>query len=319
MALAVTAQYDGARAALRYLANTQGRDGAWPAMTTRTVVIDSTRDSNHAAYLATGLWFLHTSRSQEDFLAEMWPTLERAIEFVVDLQDESGAIWWATDEAGAIWPAPLVTGCSSIHGSLVSAERIAELLGYDRPHWGAARRDLATALRDMNGVFSDAPILELPGRFSMDWYYPILGGALRGEAARRRIVEGVDTYLGGPGCRCVTDRPWCTVAETCELIIALDACGFSDKARELFEWVHTLREEDGGYWTGITYPDGLLWPVERPSWTAATVILAADVLKGESPTSQFFRDLEGDDEEEDLILPPPTLRRPPELPTTPAF
>ena len=68
MALAVTAQYDGARAALRYLARTQGPDGAWPAMTKRTSVIDATRDSNHAAYLATGLWFLHQSRPQPDFL-----------------------------------------------------------------------------------------------------------------------------------------------------------------------------------------------------------------------------------------------------------
>jgi hypothetical protein len=293
MALAVTGQYGAARAAFRYLARTQGSDGAWDAMTNPTAVLDPTRDSNHAAYLATGLWFLHRSRPHEDFLAEMWPTLDRAIGFVIGLQEESGAIWWATDAEGNAWPAPLVTGCSSIHGSLLSAERIAELLGHERPEWTRARRSLATALRSGNGVFHDAPIVDPVGHFSMDWYYPVLGGAVRGEAARRRISDGEETYLDGPGCRCVIDRPWYTVAETCELVLALDACGLGDRARELFEWVHTLRGEDGGYWTGIPHPDGLLWPVARPSWTAATVILAADALSGESPTSSFFRDLVG--------------------------
>jgi hypothetical protein len=73
--------------------------------------------------------------------------------------------------------------------------------------------------------------------------------------------------------------------------MALDACGLVDEAQWLFEWVHTLREEDGGYWTGITHPDRILWPEERPTWTAASVILAADTLTGDSPTSSFFRDL----------------------------
>jgi hypothetical protein len=94
----------------------------------------------------------------------------------------------------------------------------------------------------------------------------------------------------------VVDRPWYTVAETCELAITLDACGDSERAREVFSWVHARRDDDGGYWTGTVLVEGsgVVWPEERPTWTAATVVLAADVLTGDSPTSGFFRDLGAD-------------------------
>jgi hypothetical protein len=227
----------------------------------------------------------------------MWPTLDRAISFVLRLQDESGAIWWAVDAAGNVWPAPLVAGSASIHGSLVCATRIAETLGHRRPHWPRARQRLASCLRDEHEVFHTTPVVEPPGRFSMDWYYPILGGAVRGAEAAARLGRDWHAFLGdaGWGCRCVRERPWYTVAETCELVIALDACGLSGEAHALYDWVHTLREDDGGYWTGITtHPERLYWPEERPTWTAAAVILAADVLAGESPTSGFFRELSAD-------------------------
>lgn len=292
MALACCARHDEAKAAFRYLARAQGADGAWPSAIAAGAIVDPTRDSNHAAYLATGLWYFHQARQDVDFLAEMWPALERAIGFVLRLQDESGAIWWAVDAAGNAWPAPLIAGSSSVHGSLVCAERVADLLGHDRSHWRTARQRLAAALREEHAVFRSAPIKEPPGRYSMDWYYPILGGAVRGPAALGRLAEGSSVFLDtGFGCRCVRERRWYTVAETCELVIALGACALSDAAAALFEWVHSLREEDGSYWTGIAYPEALHWPEERPTWTAATVILAADVLSDRAATSGFFREL----------------------------
>jgi hypothetical protein len=128
----------------------------------------------------------------------------------------------------------------------------------------------------------------------MDWYYPVLGGALRGAAARARLDAGYDFWVrDGLGCRCVADRPWFTVAETCELAITLDACGDSERARDLLGWVQARREDDGGYWTGtvVVEGSGVVWPEERPTWTSATVVLASDVLRGDSPTSGFFREL----------------------------
>ena len=65
----------------------------------------------------------------------------------------------------------------------------------------------------------------------MDWYYPILGGALRGRAADARIDERWgDFVVDGLGIRCVDDRPWVTGAETCELVLALDALGDRDRS-----------------------------------------------------------------------------------------
>ncbi|MGH7903984.1 MAG: prenyltransferase, partial [Candidatus Dormibacteraceae bacterium] len=128
-------------------------------------------------------------------------------------------------------------------------------------------------------------------RYSMDWYYPVLGGALSGAAAEERIGARWDEFVvEGAGVRCVADRPWVTAAETCELVLALDAVGWDEEARRLFRWVQRLRGEDGGYWTGVTFPEAELWPPERPAWTSGAVLLAADALCGTSLTSGLFRD-----------------------------
>jgi hypothetical protein len=50
-----------------------------------------------------------------------------------------------------------------------------------------------------------------------------------------------------------------------------------------------LREADGSYWTGLVYADGKRWPVERTTWTAATVVLAADAISRTTPGSGIFR------------------------------
>jgi hypothetical protein len=294
MALTAVERYPEARAAFRYLQGSQLPEGAWPSLATPEEVLDPARDSNHAAYLASGLWFYHLATSDTDLLAELWPTLERAIDFVVGLQEPDGVLRWAADPEGNTWPAPLLAGSSSAYGSLQCAARIAQRLGHERPHWETARSRLGEVLRGDLSEFLEADVPQPPGHFGMDWYYPVLGGALRNGAGLARLAEDFDFWVRDLyGCRCVAPRPWYTVAESCELAIALDACGLSDDARELAAWVDRRREDDGGYWTGTVLVDGegVIWPEERPTWTAATVILAADALAGDSPTSGFFRSL----------------------------
>lgn len=292
MGLAAAGWYEEARRAFRFLRDTQEADGAWPASSNADGLIDGTHETNHAAYLATGLWHYYLAANDAAFLKEMWPALERAFAFVMSMRAPDGTVHWAVDPSGNVWRAPLITGCASIHGSLLCAQRIARVLGQDRPLWDEVRYELATILREREDVFRDASVPEGPGRYSMDWYYPILGGALRGEAARARLQAERERFIGeGIGCRCVADRAWFTVAESCELVMALDACGLDEQARSLLEWVQRLRCKDGGYWMGISYPNQLRWPPERPSWTAATVILANDALARTSATSGFFRDL----------------------------
>jgi hypothetical protein len=125
----------------------------------------------------------------------------------------------------------------------------------------------------------------------MDWYYPILGGAVRGTVAHERIRERWNDFVvDGLGIRCVDHRPWVTGAETCELVLALDALGSSTRAKELFASMQHLRDPDGSYWTGLVYTDGERWPVEKSSWTSAAVVLAADALSRTTGGSGLFRD-----------------------------
>ena len=52
-----------------------------------------------------------------------------------------------------------------------------------------------------------------------------------------------------------------------------------DTASDLLRWTGTHRRDDGSYWTGIVYPDDLMFPFdEHTSYTAAAVILAADAI-----------------------------------------
>src|SRR6201985_1222928 len=124
----------------------------------------------------------------------------------------------------------------------------------------------------------------------MDWSYPILGGALRGPAAAARITQRWNDFVvGGLGIRCVADRPWVTGAETCELVMALDAIGHRSAAHRQFAAMQHLREEDGSYWTGLVFADGKRWPEERTTGTGAAMILAADALSDTTGGSGIFR------------------------------
>jgi hypothetical protein len=133
----------------------------------------------------------------------------------------------------------------------------------------------------------------------MDWYYPVLGGVLLGEVGRDRLADRFDTFIDeGRGVRCVKDRPWITVAETCECVLAHLAVGERETAERLFSWVQQYRVESGRYWTGTVYPDLSHFPAdEQSTYTAAAVVLGADGLWGQGPTSALFTD-------HDAVLPP---------------
>jgi hypothetical protein len=294
MGLTALGHIEAARAAYRFLARTQESSGAWAAERVGGHVTRVSQETNHAAYIATGVQHLQCAAPDADFLAEVWPAVERAIDFCVSLQLPSGAIAWAVKN-GKAWRSPLLTGSSSIHGSLVCALRIAERLDYDRPAWRKALQKLGRVLREDPDVFMNTDLPEKPGRYSMDWYYPVLGGALRGDAARARLLDPalLPAFVQeGVGCRCVRDQPWYTVAETCELVLSLDAAGLPARARDMLGWTRAQRTDNGAYWTGATHPEGIIFPeAEQTTWTASAVVLANDAVRDDSVTSAFFRDL----------------------------
>ncbi|HEY5246878.1 MAG TPA: hypothetical protein VIJ15_00305, partial [Dermatophilaceae bacterium] len=187
-------------------------------------------------------------------------------------------------ETGKASDSALLTGSSSTVLSLRCAMALAELVGDPEPDWELAAARLAHAVVTHSDRFLDK------STFSMDWYYPVLGGALRGLAGREHLDRRWEEFVvPGMGARCVSDRPWVTVAETCELVLTLDAVGDLARARELFDSVQHLRADDGGFWTGYVWPDDAIWPEERSTWTAAAVVLAADALTRSSAGNGIFR------------------------------
>jgi MMP endo-(1,4)-3-O-methyl-alpha-D-mannosidase len=287
MALDVGGRHDAARAAYDWLAGKQRSDGGWHAYYVGDEIEDPTLDTNVTCYLATGAWHHHLTTGDTAYLRRQWPTVEAAIDFALEQQRETGEIAWRADDPD---DGALLTGSSSIHLSLRCAIAIAERLGHDRPDWEISLGTLAIAVAHRPDVFLDKQ------RWAMDWYYPILGGVLRGYPAHARVASGWTTFVAdGRGTRCVSDRPWITAAETCELVMALDALGADAEARRLFAWVQFLRSEDGGYWTGanfegeVFHTPGELYPAEQPSWNSAAVVLAANALAGTGPTAGLFR------------------------------
>src|SRR5581483_2932130 len=221
------------------------------------------------------------------FAEALWPTVARAVDFVLRLQQPGGELLWCVEPDGSPGRFALLTGSSSIYFSLRCAVALAELLGHERPDWEIAALRLGAAIAFGEDRF------EPKQRWAMDWYYPVLSGAFDSERARglARIDDRWDDFvLAGLGCRCVADRPWVTAAETAELVLTLDAVGRSGLARQVLTWSQYLRLPDGSYWTGMVHPQEDTFPTdERSSYTAAAQLLAADALGGFTPASGLFR------------------------------
>lgn len=292
MGLSVGGAPEAAERAYRWLASMQLDDGSWWA-SYRNGVADNCqrRESNFVAYVATGVWHHYLVSKNREFLLEMWPVVQAAMGFVLSLQSEHGEIDWAVDARGNALGDALITGCSSIYKSLECAHNIAVTLQFPRPEWPLARERLGDALRNRPERFDRT--WESKSRYSMDWFYPVLTGVFSGRAARERLAARWDEFVQPDmGCRCVVEEPWVTVAESCELVMALLAAGDHARAVELYSWLHQWRSDTGDYWTGYQFVEKVLWPDERPTWTAAAVLLAADALTQHTAAANLFTRVE---------------------------
>ena len=294
MALTLGGRLREARAAYAWMRRTQEPDGVWRMKYHGERVLDASVDTNQCAYVAVGVWQWWTVTGDLSLVDQMWPHVRRALDFVLDLQAPGGHLHWSRSPDGLTDPDALVTGSSSAYQALRCGLALADLVGESAPEWELAAGLLQHAVADHPEVFLDKT------RFSMDWYYPVLGGAVRGRAADRRLAERwADFVVPGIGVRCVADRPWVTGAETAELVLTLAAIGRRDEALGLLTDVQHLREDDGSYWTGLVFDEGVRWPVERSSWTSAAIVLAADALAG-GPTLALFA---ADDLPTGVLLP----------------
>ena len=291
MGLSVAGEYAAAARAYEWLRDTQLPDGSWWVAYKDGQVHDrERRETNFVAYVATGVWHHYLVCADRDWLESMWPMVEQAIGFVLSQQTPHGDVCWAVDAAGNTRDDSLVTGCSSIYKSLECAINIAHTLYRDSSRWIGARWNLGEALRHRPYRFDRT--WESKARYSMDWFYPVLAGALSRGQSRARLHARWDTFVvDGMGCRCVSDEPWVTVAESAELTMALLGAGEHARAARLFSWLHRWRDHDGAYWTGYQWVEDLLWPEEKPTWTAGAILLAADALTEHTAASHLLTEV----------------------------
>jgi hypothetical protein len=288
MALAVGGRVREAHRAFDWLASTQHDDGGWHSyyLGIDDDIEDARRDTNVATYVAVGAWHHYLVTGDLGFLESVWPMVVRAIQFALRLQQPGGQVLWAYDYDGTPERYALLTGSSSVFFSLRCAMAAATVLGEERPEWELAAARLGSAVAHRPDT-----AFEPKRRWAMDWYYPVLCGAVGGGIGQARMDDRWDEFvIEGFGIRCVSDAEWVTASETAECVLALDACGRTDQARRLLTWVQYLREADGSYWTGCVHPEEEHFPAnERTSYTAAVMLLASDALGGLTPAGGLFR------------------------------
>jgi len=142
MALALGGYRAEAEKAYEWLADMQREDGSWHQYYLEDRVEQDKHDANVIAYIAAGVWHHFLLFNDQAFIDRMWPVVEKAINWVLDLQTPRGEILWARHTDGTPWSFALLTGSSSICHSLRCAIAIAEHLG---PTGSCPRRDSPTS------------------------------------------------------------------------------------------------------------------------------------------------------------------------------
>ena len=291
IALDLCHRFDEAARAYMWLQDIQNPDGSWWSGYLDGQPQDLTKDTNFSSYIASGAYYHYMVTGDLDFLRRIWPTVEKGIAFALRLQQPTGEIYWARDANDAVWKGALMAASSCTWLSIKCGMEIARTLSLDRPDWDMASRRLAGAIRGHPELFDKFG--EDNQGFATTWYYPVLAGVVQGQRAKEHILEQwADFVIEDRGCKCVCGTPWVTVAETCELILALTNIGEEDRARLLLDWTLRLRDPAGGFGSGIKLPDELIWPVENNTWTSAAVIMAVSALDNtEDVSATDFRRL----------------------------
>lgn len=282
--LSIGGYFEQSRRAFEWLASIQMQDGSWYSSYKDGIPEDTTKESNQSSYIAVGVFHYYLVTQDRPFLEYIWPTVSAGIDYAVNLQGPGGQIYWARDVNGTPDRMSLLTGSSSIYMSLKCALLLAFLLGESRPQWQEALRRLGDAIRYRPYLFN-----RTKSRYSMDWFYPFLCGALAEGDARKRIDKFWNKFVvEGLGVRCVSDSPWITMAETSELVMALAAMGETMLADTVLSWILNKRYDDGTFYCGVTFPDMVVWPEDKLTWTNAAVMMATDALYNITPASQMF-------------------------------
>ena len=289
MGLNIYKDIEASKSAFNWLTHHQNSDGSWYAKYYKTDAIEKNKPTHFSPYIAVAA--LHFFRIFKDinFLQSIWSSIELAVNFSVELQQDNGTIPWSINNNSQIENDYLLTGCSSILKSIECSIALSKILNKTEniEKWKKAHLLLSNAIQDPDGKFD---LIKDRKRFSMDWYYPILSGCLKQDEKSYYINKIFkDFYLDGIGIKCVIEEPWVTVAETSEFILALMCAGYDDEAKRLLFDVINISDEEGIPFMGWQYEENIFWPEEKPSWTAAALMLSADCVFDYSDASDLFK------------------------------
>jgi hypothetical protein len=266
----------------------QNEDGSWYNLYTDEDPLELNKQTNYASYIAVAVWHFYLLNNEINFLQNFWEPVKKGILFSLSLQHENGAIAWNMDENAKIDDDYLLTGCSSIAKSLECAIAICQVLEHQslESEWRSAHSKLLNALEKPAEIFD---LKKDRSRFSMDWYYPILGGINSKERIASLIGRIQDSFwIKGLGIKCVEDEPWVTVAETSECSIAYKKIGEDKIALELLHNAIAVVDREGIPYMGWQFNENIYWPEEKPSWTSAACILAADANNQLTSAADLF-------------------------------
>lgn len=261
---------------LSWMVSNQNQDGSWYNLYQDEKPLELNKQTNYAAYIAVAVWHFYLINNDVNFLQEFWEPVKKGILFSLSFQHDNGAIAWNIDEFEKIDEDYLLTGCSSIAKSLECAIAICQALGDQNyeSKWRIAHSKLIGALEKPSGIFD---LKKDRSRFSMDWYYPILGGINSKKRINSLTTKIKDSFwIQGLGIKCVLDEPWVTVAETSECSIAYKKIGKDKIALELLHNAISIVDSKSIPYMGWQFHENIYWPDETPSWTSAACILAAD-------------------------------------------
>jgi hypothetical protein len=287
MALAVAGRRDAVDRGFDYLAESQETAGGWLCGYGNAVPMEDdervarteapqVRDTNFAAYPATAVWHRYRLSGDLSFVRRYWGMVRSAIDFVLRCQGRRGEVSWCSEAVGTDVDDALLAGNASIFKSVGHALLLARLMDDPQPAWGHARERLRRTILSFPERFDRRA--DRSG-FAMDWYYPILAGVVPPAAAKARLRFHRSRFIEPQrGCRCVATEPWATVAESAELALTLVGLGLNREAAHLLAWQERHRDVDGAYWMGWQFQLDVAWPLEKPSWTQAVMILAHDAL-----------------------------------------
>ena len=214
----------------------------------------------------------------------MFPVVERAVDFALDLQEPDGELLWSLEPDDSPHRYALLTGSSSSAFSLRCATGLAEVWGRDARsgNW----RPAGSPTPSPTDPTRSSP--RNHGRWTGTTRCCAAPSPAPPDDPGSRSATGSSPTTAA-ACAASLTKPWITAAETAECALAHLAVGERQKSEWLLESTRELRDDDGSYWTGVVLPENVHFPAdERSTYTAAAVVLADDAMKEESTAWDVF-------------------------------